>query len=389
MDIHVQLINAADTGDLEGVQQCLSNGADPLHWDSHALTRAASHNHIDVVRCLIPVSDVNADRAIALRTALANHNKPIVDLLWDKVDHALLMSAGTDTSLPFLVACEYGWYERAASVVHHPMHSFVVWGAFHALDLTTTDPHALQVWSKIIEASEPRHLLSLNFERALPSVQILKMMFHKFASDAFLSAKLIEKVADNDHLTHHIAQMYPLFKHLYPNFNDVLKIRVLSNTLHHNMLFAHEMIEHCRAVSVQFLHPDMVAKALRGDSAILNFCIQLWDSQLWSVSGANDTFRYEHILSTHAQTAPDKVLRVLHKHPQFVTPKVMHALLEHHDDCITTAVAGFMFGEDEESVYKISCASTWEYWKSFKSRIEKELLQSHVNECVPSALRKM
>ena len=391
MDLNTQLITAADQGDVPLVQQCLNNAADPLLWDSHALTRAVANNHVDVVKLLIPVSDLNTFNAVGLRTAMERNRPEIVQLLWDKVDHAAIMKQETDTPTPFQVACHYGLYDQALSVIHHPMHRFVLWKTLSALRKNTVHPQELQIWKMLIDRAEPRHIIALvesNPAVELPGIEILRHMYASL-NDPVLRVEFINNLSDNEYVTHHVSELYPNFKDIFKDFNNTLKVQVLSQTLQHNMLFAQQMIEQCKHDNVQLLQPDMLLKALQGDMSLVNYCLDICDSQRWIVSGPQETYQYDYILSTQAAYFPHKVLRVLEKHPQFVTPKVMHSLLQHNDDTITQAFADFIFGEDEQLLYKMADEKTWEYWEDYKSRVQNAIIHAQLDQSPQSAVRKM
>jgi len=204
-----------------------------------------------------------------------------------------------------------------------------------------------------------------------------------------LRVEFINNLSDNEYVTHHVSELYPNFKSIFKDFNNELKIQVLSQTLQHNMLFAQEMIEQCKHDNVQLLQPDILLKALQGDMSLVDYCLDICGSQRWVVSGAQQSYRYDYILSTQAAYFPHKVLRVLEQHPHFVTPKVMHSLLQHNDDNITQAFADFVFGEDEESLYKMAEENTWKYWEDYKSRVQNTVIHAQLDQSYQSALRKM
>lgn len=395
MDINTQLITAADQGDATMVQQCLDNGADPMLWDSHALTRAVTNNHIDIVKRLIPVSDVNAFNAVALRTAMDLQRHELVDMLWDLVNHPCIMSQSTGAPTPFHVACQNGLFDRALSVLHHNIHSTGVRECLEALNKNTTDPKELKIWKELIHRSPSDHILYFiesAIPKELPRVEILQYMFEALSTQCNgtkLCKDFIKEISDNPYATHHIASLYPVFKHLYATLDPNVKIQVLAQTLQHNMLLAQDMIEHCQAHNVQLLQPDMMLYALKGDMSLLNYCLNVWGSQRWVISGAQATHQYDHILSSHSEAFPYKVLRVLEEHPQFHTPKVLLALLEHSNDDITARIQ--MWVEDEEkTLYDMDGQSAvWNYWQDYKNRQQKAAIEQHLNTPSTVHARKM
>lgn len=394
MDINTQLITAAEQGDLKTVQCCLDNGADPKLWDSHALTRAVTNNHIDVVKILIPISNLNTFNAVALRTAIDLQHHDIVDLLWDQVNHACILSQSTGSPTPFYVACQNGLFDRALSVLHHPMHNTVVQECLDALNKNTTDLQELQIWKDLIQRSTPDQILS-RVESAIPSelprVEILQNMWHTLRTHpnaTMLCRQFVKEICGNQYTTHHIASLYPAFKAIYPTLEPNVKIQVLSHTLQYNMLLAQEMIEHCQAHKVQLLQPEMMLSALRGDMSLLNYCLKVWDSQRWIISGAYAAHQYDHILSSHCVDAPHKVLRVLEEHPHFHTPKVLLALLEKCSDEITPIIQTWMESE-EAAIFNIAEPTIWEYWQDYKNRQQQATIEEHLKQTILTHQRKM
>lgn len=394
MDIHKQLITAADQGDATMVQHCLDNGADPKLWDSHALTRAVTNNHIDVVKLLIPISDLNTFNAVALRTAIDLHHHNIVDLLWDQVNHACILSQSTSAPTPFHVACQNGLFDRALSVLHHHIHNTGVQECLDALNKNTTNSQELQIWKDLIQRSTPDQILyrvESAIPRELPRVEILQHMLHTLRTHpnaTTLCAQFVKEISDNQFATHHIASLYPIFKDLYPTLEPTVKIQVLSQTLQHNMLVAQEMVAHCQAHHVQLLQPDMMFSALKGDMSLLNYCLNVWGSQHWIISGTQATYQYDHILSTHCVDAPHKVLRVLEEHPQFHTPKVLLALLDKCNDEITAIIQTWVESE-EDTIFHMAEPVIWGYWQDYKNRQQKHTIEQNLKQAVSTHTRKM
>ncbi len=392
--MNTQLIQAADQGDVHGVERCLENGADPKCWDSHALTRAVANNHIEVVKILIPVSDLNTFNAVALRTAIDLQHHDLVDLLWDQVNHACILSQSIGSPTPFHVACQNGLFDRALSVLHHPMHNTGVQECLDALNKNTTNPQELQIWKDLIQRSTPDQILyrvESAIPRELPRVEILQYMLHTLRTHpnaTTLCAQFVKEISDNQYATHHIASLYPIFKDLYPILEPNVKIQVLSQTLQHNMLVAQEMIEHCQTHKVQLLQPDMMFSALKGDMSLLNYCLNIWASQHWIISGSHATHQYDHILSTHSIDTPHKVLRVLEEHPQFHTPKVLLALLDKCNDEITTIIQIWVESE-EDTIFHMAEPAIWEYWQDYKNRQQKHTIEQNLKQTGLTHPRKM
>lgn len=393
MDINTQLITAADQGDANVVQHCLDNGADPLFWDSHALTRAVTNNHIDVVKILIPVSDVNAFNALALRTAIELHHHDIVDLLWEKVDHAPIMSQYPSLPTPFHAACQHRLFDHALSVLHHKINCFALEGCLNVLNKNTTDSKELKIWREVIEQYEyPQFIIgdvTNLIQQALPCVEILKYIYRRLnAHDnaTKLCQEFLKEISTKRFATHHIASLYPVFKGLYPTLEDGVKIKLLSQTLQSNILLANEMIEHCKTANIQLLTPDMMSYALKGDMSVLNYCLNVWGSQNWVISGEKTIQKYDGILKCCDH--PEKVLRVLEEHPQFHTPEVLKSLLENEDDAITVRIQLWVESE-EEALFNIVKPHVWTYWQDYKNRQQKETLEQHMEPSTSTHSRKM
>lgn len=393
MDINTQLITAADQGDAAMVQHCLDNGADPLFWDSHALTRAVTNNHLDVVKILISVSDVNAFNAVALRTAMELHHHDIVDLLWERVDHAFIMSQYPSFPSPFYVACQHRLFDRALSVLHHKINCFALDRCLNVLNRNTTDSKELQIWERLIEQYQyPQfiiHHVADLIQQALPCVEILKYIYRRLNADdtaTVLCQEFLKEISLQGFATHHIASLYPLFKDLYPTLEDGVKIKLLSQTLQSNILLANEMIEHCKTSRIQLLTPDMMSYALKGDMSVLNYCLKVWGSQNWVISGEKTIQKYDEILKYCDH--PEKVLRVLEEHPQFHTPEVLKSLLKRMSDAITVRIQLWVESE-EEAIFNIVEPNVWTYWQNYKNRQQKETLEQHMDTTVLTHSRKM
>ena len=76
-----QLLKCARTGDAEGVESLLAQGADPCQNNSEPLVSAANNGHAECVKLLIPVSDPKAKSSLALRWASYNGHPECVKLL--------------------------------------------------------------------------------------------------------------------------------------------------------------------------------------------------------------------------------------------------------------------------------------------------------------------
>lgn len=395
MDIHTQLITAANQGNATMVQHCLDNGADPLFWDSHALTRAVTNNHIDIVKLLIPVSDVNAFNAVALRTAMDLRHHDIVDLLWELVDHASIMSQYPSLPSPLYVACQNGLFDRALSVLHHKINHFAADRCLDVLNKNPTDPKELKIWEQFIQQCGPQyvfqHVEDL-IQQTLPCVDILIYIYTGLSAhdDATaLCQKFLKKISTQGFATHHIASLYPLFKDLYPTLEDSVKIKLLSQTLQSNILFSNEMIEHCKKSHIQLLTPEMMSYALKGDMSVLNYCLNVWGSQHWVISGEETTEQYNKVLTYCCNTGhPEKVLRVLEEHPQFHTPEVLNALLKMENDDVTVRIRLWVESE-EKALFNIVEPCVWTYWQDYKNREQKAIIEQHVDTSASTHSRKM
>ncbi len=73
-DAKARLLQAASSGDLEGMARAIADGADPKEDHSFALSLAASRGRSVSIRFLLPLSDPEADRSLSLRNAIRSGN---------------------------------------------------------------------------------------------------------------------------------------------------------------------------------------------------------------------------------------------------------------------------------------------------------------------------
>ncbi len=80
-DLNEGLIAAAEIGDQASVVSMLARGADPKAGDSWALCSAAEEGHLEVVKLLLPLSNLHVRNGLALELASANGHCEVARLL--------------------------------------------------------------------------------------------------------------------------------------------------------------------------------------------------------------------------------------------------------------------------------------------------------------------
>jgi ankyrin repeat protein len=81
LDKNKLLIQAVNINSVPLLRKAIKMGADPNCDGSWALRLAATNGHLEVVKLLIPVSDVKALKSDALRWAAHNEHLEVVDEL--------------------------------------------------------------------------------------------------------------------------------------------------------------------------------------------------------------------------------------------------------------------------------------------------------------------
>jgi ankyrin repeat protein len=105
-DDHYMIFHwATKYGHIEIVKMLLEKGTDPKIRNSYPLQLAAQNGHIEVVKLLLPLSNPKADDSLALRWAAKHGHIKIVKLLLP------LSDPKTDDSLALRWAAQYGHIE--------------------------------------------------------------------------------------------------------------------------------------------------------------------------------------------------------------------------------------------------------------------------------------
>lgn len=381
-----KLIECARSGDLEGVVQCTDNGADPKFWNSQALSEAAIHNHLDVVKHLTPLSDVNANTAVALRNAFLHNNTDIINFLWDQVDHELIIEQTqfVPRTAPFQLACQYGFYQHAMSLLKYPLHQDMIWKSMFHLPKVSNDPLCLKLWDELLTrvkdlGEDPAQwALATWHERPLPGLNILKIMAQHSASSPKSAQRFLKYLAQNWFTENHIIEVFPILGHVFEDLDNDVKQMIVAKSVAHDPVFARALIDRCH--NTQLLCAPVVEHALHADMDTLMYMVSVWQKRTYR-DNAREFEKLETALIERICDAPEKVWCIVEKFTQFLTPKVAHIFIWCQEDEWTARVCAVFSPECLQEAQTLFNDQTREYFNEYQNRIQNAKLKKEVSDC--------
>lgn len=385
--MNTDLITAAKDGDMQQVMLCVQNGADPKLWNSQALSEAAIHNHVEIVKFLTPLSDPNADCAVALRNAFLHNNTDVINFLWNQVDHELIIqhTQYVQRPSPFQLACQYGFYEQALSLFKHPLHRDMLWKAVFYVPKISNDPLCWELWDHILTrvkelGEDPYHFaVSPWHDKPLPGLNILKIMARHLTDNIKSSQRFLESVAQNWASGNHVSAVFPIFEHMFDDFDDDTKQSIIAKTIAYDPLLAHALIHRCP--TTQFLCTSVVKEALHADREMLIDMIGVWKTHPY-YEDEREFQKLENTLIERIYDAPEKVWCVVGHFKQFLTPKVIQVFIWLQNDHWTAQMCAHTSDEDLQSAKELFDDKTQEYFDEYQNRVQHAALTHTLSDCI-------
>lgn len=381
---NTDLITAARKGNLDDVILCIENGADPKLWNSQALSEAAIHNHLEVVKYLTPLSDVNVDCAVALRNAFLHNNTEIINFLWEQVDHELVMTQEQYAlrPFPFQLACQYGFYNHALSLFKYPFPWSIVWRSHIYLPQVSNDPVCLQLWDQLLIrlkelGKDPAKIAVESWcKRPLPGLNILKIMAQHSSTTHTSAQHFLKNLAEYWATENHVSAVFPIFKHRFESFDDETKRGVIAKIIPYNPDLARTLIE--QTPNIQLLCGPVVREALRADIQTLMYMISMWKRQLHMLN-QDDCSKVENSLIDRVINAPDKVWCIVDNFKQLLTVEVAHCFIDLHEDQWTQKVCAHIDPEEMNKLHGVLSPQTQEYFNEYKNRVQRATLNQELS----------
>ncbi len=386
MDIHKQLIAAAKKGDLNQVVLCIENGANPKLWNSQALSEATIHNHFEIVKSLTPLSDVNVDCAVGLRNAFLHNNTDILNFLWDRVDHGLIIEHAQymQRPTPFQLACQYGFYQHALSLLKYPMRAEMFRRSLFSLPKVSNDPLCLTLIDKILThvkdlGEDPAHFAASSWhERPLPGLNILKIMAQHSSTTVSSAQRFLECLAKNWASENHISAIFQVFDHVFDDFDADAKKSIVAKTIAYDPTLAHSLIERSR--TTQLLCADVVKEALRADMDTLMYMINVWKTHPYVEDENEREFALlESSLRARIYDTPEKVWCVIEHFKQFLTSNIIHKFIEMCDDKWTERVCAHSLPEKLLKARSLFNNQTRDYFNEYQYRVQRATLNQELS----------
>ena len=380
------LITAAQQGNLDHVILCIETGEDPKKWNSQALSEAAIHNHLEIVKYLTPLSDVNADCAVALRNAFLHNNTDIVNFLWDQVDHVLLIEQTqyVQRPSPFQLACQYGFYHHALSLFQYSLHRDLMWKVVFYLPKISNDPLCLELWDRILtrvgELEDPyRFILTSWYEKTLPGLNILKIMARHLINNDYTSELFLRDIARNWSSEGHLSAVFPMFEHMFDNFDNDSKQAIVAKTITYDPILCHALIRRCP--TTQFLCSDVVKEILHADMDALMDMIQVCKAHPYPYSKKDREFdRLEQSLMDRIPNAPEKVWCVVEHFPQLLTPQIISHFIRLQNDYWTAKVCAHSSEEELEYAQRYYLRDDIaNYFNEYQNRVQRATLNQELS----------
>lgn len=387
------LITAAQQGNLEQVIACVENGADPKLWNSQALSEAAIHNHLEVVKYLTPLSDVNVDCAVALRNAFVHNNTDVINFLWDQVDHELVIQQ-TEYALrplPFQLACQYGFYNHALSLFKYPFTLSMIWRSHLYLPQVSNDPACLQLWDQLLtrltELGEDPARVAVGswYNRTLPGLNILKIMAQHSSGSQKMAQHFLKYLAANWSTENHVSAVFPIFKHRFEGLDDETKQSVIAKTIPYNPVLARDLIE--QTPNLPLLCAPVVNEALRCDVHTLMDMILIWKRHTYKAN-KDDFSKVEGHLMSNIVVAPEKVWCVVENFNQFLTADVARGFIDLHEDGWTQKVCAHTPPQEFNRAQGLLSSESRNYLNEYKNRVQHTVLTQELSHCVGSTVSR-
>lgn len=380
------LITAAQQGNLDHVILCIETGEDPKKWNSQALSEAAIHNHLEIVKYLTPLSDVNADCAVALRNAFLHNNTDIVNFLWNQVDHVLLIEQTqyVQRPSPFQLACQYGFYQHALSLLQYPLHKDIIWKSMLSLPKMSNDPLCLQLWDQLFICAKnlgedpARFAVGSWHDRPLPGLNILNIMAKHSSDDQKSAQHFLKYLAQNWSTENHISAVFPIFKHRFEDLDNETKQLLIAKTIAYDPMLAHDLIS--QTSGMPLLCAPVVNEALHADIETLKYMVSIWKHQ--SFSGDQQDFRkVELALMDGATRTPETVWAVVEHCKKFLTAQVVHRFIRLHEDSWTSQVCSNCSPELLNRVQNLFSEQTRTYFNEYQNRVQHAKITSEILDC--------
>lgn len=384
---NTDLITAVQQGNLDQVILCIKNGADPKLWNSHALSQAAIHNHLDIVKYLTPLSDVNADCAMALRNAFLHNNTDVINFLWNEVDHALIMeTAGfVHRPSPFQLACQHGWYHHALSLAKLPMHRDILWKSLLYLPRVSEDPLCSRIWDELLSrvkesGDDPAYFAVSSWHgKPLPGMNILKIMAQHSAINVKSARCFLDGLAQNWATENHISAVFPIFDQFFDSFVDESKQSIIAKILAYDPILASTLIERCP--TTQFLCTDIVKESLHTDMSMLIHMVSVWKTHDYC-EDEREFERLENALIARVYDVPEKVWCVVENFNQFLTSKVVQRFIDLHDDQWTAQVCTYISPQTLCKAQELFDDQTRKYFDEYQNRVQHSVLTQELSNCI-------
>ena len=377
--METDLITAAKNGDLQQVMLCVQNGVDPKLWNSQALSEAAIHNHLEIVKFLTPLSDPNADCAVALRNAFLHNNTDIIHFLWDQVDHELIIQQTqyVQRPAPFQLACQYEFYHHALSLFQYPLHRDILWKAVFYMPKMSNDPLCWELWDKILTrvkelGEDPYHfVVSPWHDKPLPGLNILKIVAQHLTDNIKSSQNFLGILAQSWASENHVSAIFPIFEHIFDDFNNSSKLAIVAKTIAYDPILARALILRCP--TTQFLCAAVVKEALHTDMDMLMNMIGVWKTHAY-YADEREFQKLENTLIERICDAPEKVWCVVGHFKQFLTPKVIHGFIWLQNDQWTAQMCAHSSDEDLKESKEFFNGKTHEYFDEYQNRVQHAAL---------------
>jgi len=387
------LITAAQQGNLDHVISCVENGEDPKKWNSQALSEAAIHNHLEIVKYLTPLSDVNADCAVVLRNAFLHNNTDIINFLWDQVDHVLLIEQTqyVKRPSPFQLACQYGFYQHALSLLKHPLHREIIWQSTLSLPKVSNDPLCLQLWDQLfIRAKDlgedpARFAVGSWHDRPLPGLNILKIMAQHSSDNQKSAQHFLKCLAENWATENHVSAVFPILKHRFEGLDNGTKQLVIAKTIAYNPMLARDLIS--QTPNLPLLCAPVVNEALYADIETLKYIISIWKHQPYT-GDYHDFQNIEIALMNGIINAPEKVWAIVEDQKSFVTASVVHNFIKLREDQWTSQVCSNCSPELLSRVQNLFSTQTRNYFNEYQNRVQRAKITNELMDCTASHVVK-
>lgn len=330
---HRALFEACENGDLATVQHLVDHGLDPSFSHSVALRLAAQHNHLSIVKYLLPYSDPTANHSDALMFAVTNNNPQMIDLLWEVCD-PLATDPGYIST--FYVLNILGAWERVWDFANGPDGEKIktkMWISsllMHNQMLhPTVDPLQQKITDMVCERASDLDIIE-GFKFVIYNKDILNDRFcNKLISCVNDPEGLILSAAISAECGHTIGLLinHPSYAQFFPTISKI--------SLDAAMLY---LIKGSHALNVMRLMPH--TNTMLNDQTIKTLIytgnIDLWDILVSEKVFINPDYPQgvSWVLGSVCHHAPDMVIKICQKTPQLdVVPIAARmAALQNEDD---------------------------------------------------------